>query len=102
MARAIWIGRDLPPILRDGEDYFVLSVDGQLYLVRNLCPHRGGPLKFGHVDDEGRIVCPMHYNAFAVETLLAQPTTVKLVEMSIDPGSPANVGVQMKSTKRSG
>ena len=53
MARVVWIGRDLPPIWRDGEEYFVLSVDEQLYLVRNACPHRGGPLKFGQVDDQG-------------------------------------------------
>ena len=81
MGRAVWIGRDLPPIYRQGEPYFVLSVDDQLYLVRNACPHRGGPLKFGHVDDEGRIVCPMHHTAFSAEVLLAQPTTVKLLEL---------------------
>jgi len=81
MSRDIWIGRDLPPIRRNGEDYFLLSVDGQLYLVRNACPHRGGPLKFGHVDDQARIVCPMHHNAFPVEVLLAQATTVKLLEL---------------------
>ena len=79
-ARNVWIGSGLPPIQRNGEDYFVLGVDEQLYLVRNACPHRGGPLKFGHVDDVGRVVCPMHYNAFTVESLLAQPTTVKLLE----------------------
>ncbi|MDP1632145.1 MAG: Rieske 2Fe-2S domain-containing protein [Caulobacter sp.] len=80
MAGAVWIGRDLPPIYRQGEAYFLLSVDDQLYLVRNVCPHRGGPLKFGHVDDQNRIVCPMHHNAYPVEVLLAQPTTVKLSE----------------------
>ena len=31
-----------------------------LYLVENLCPHRGGPLKFGSGDKACRIVCPMH------------------------------------------
>lgn len=76
----VWIGSGLPPIRRDGEEMFLLGVDEQFYLVRNACPHRGGPLKFGHVDDEGRIVCPMHHNAFTVESLLAQPTTVKLME----------------------
>lgn len=81
MSRAVWIGRDLPPIYRRGEEYFLLSVDEQLYLVRNACPHRGGPLKFGHLDDEDRVVCPMHHNAVPVETLLAWPTTVKLLEM---------------------
>lgn len=80
MARSVWIGSHLPPIRRGGEDYFLLGVDDQLYLVRNACPHRGGPLKLGHVDDEGRVVCPMHQTAFSVESLLARPSTVKLVE----------------------
>lgn len=80
MTRSVWIGSQLPPIRRGGEDYFLLCVDEQLYLVRNACPHRGGPLKFGHVDPEGRVVCPMHHTAFTVESLLARPSTVKLVE----------------------
>ena len=78
MATRAWIGQGLPPIWRDGEEFFLLGVDEQLYLVRNACPHRGGPLKFGHVDDQDRIVCPMHHNAFPVETLLAQASTIRL------------------------
>ena len=73
-----WIGRDLPPIWRDGESYFLLGYAGSIYLVRNLCPHRGGPLKFGHLKDD-RIVCPMHHNAFPIAALIAQPTTVTLM-----------------------
>lgn len=80
MGRTVWIGSHLPPIQRNGEDYFLLGVDTQLWLVRNACPHRGGPLKFGHVDDKGRVVCPMHHNAFTVESLIARPTTIELVE----------------------
>lgn len=33
------------------------------------------------MDDQARIVCPMHHNAFPVEVLLAQATTVKLLEL---------------------
>lgn len=86
MSGRVWIGRDLPPIRRGGEDYFLLGVDDRLYLVLNRCPHRGGPLKFGHVDDEDRLVCPMHRNALSVETLLAWPTTIALTEAPIDGG----------------
>lgn len=78
MTARVWIGQGLPPIWRDGQEYFLLGVDEQLYLVRNACPHRGAPLKFGRVDDGNRIICPMHYNAFPVETLLSQPTTLRL------------------------
>ena len=77
-AHSTWIGRDLPPIMRDGREYFLLSHDGQLYLIHNLCPHRGGPLKFGYVNENGAIVCPMHHNTYAVERLIARVTTLRL------------------------
>jgi nitrite reductase (NADH) small subunit len=80
MARDIWIGRDLPPIRRNGEDHFLLSVDQVLYLVPNRCPHRGGPLKFGYLDDAERIVCPMHGAAIPVDALIARPGTLRLTE----------------------
>lgn len=75
-----WIGRDLPPIMRDGRDYFLLSHRGALYLIHNLCTHRGGPLKFGYVDSNASIVCPMHHNAYPVDRLIARATTVRLIE----------------------
>ena len=75
---ATWIGRDLPPIMRDGREYFLLSHGGVLYLIHNLCPHRGGPLKFGYVDAQGAIVCPMHNNAYPADRLIARATTLRL------------------------
>jgi nitrite reductase (NADH) small subunit len=75
-----WIGRDLPPIYRDGVEHFLLAHAGQLYLVPNRCPHRGGPLKFGHINACGELVCPMHGNAFAIPTLLARPGIIRLLE----------------------
>jgi nitrite reductase/ring-hydroxylating ferredoxin subunit len=80
MSGRVWIGRELPPIRRNGEEYFLLSVDDRLYLAPNRCPHRGGPLKFGHVDGEDRIVCPMHHNAVPVETIIAWSETIALGE----------------------
>ena len=77
---ASWIGADLPPIWRDGEEYFLLAHGEALYLVANRCPHRGGPLKAGFINAEGAIVCPMHRNAFPIERLIAQPSTILLRE----------------------
>ena len=57
-----------------------MSHDGVLYLVANRCPHRGGPLKFGFVDDEDRIVCPLHNGVFPITALIALPTTIRLDE----------------------
>ena len=79
MTSETWLGRDLPTIWQDGEAYFLLGHAGSIYLVRNHCPHRGGPLKFGYVTPDAQIVCPMHHNAFPIATLIAQPTTVTLM-----------------------
>ena len=62
-----WIGHDLPPIRRGGEEYFLLGYQEALYLVPNRCPHRGGPLKFGFVDGEDRIVCPLHHTRMMID-----------------------------------
>jgi len=73
-----WIGTDLPPIVKSGVEYFLLSHRDQLYLVPNMCPHRGGPLKFGYINENEQIVCPMHHNAYSIERLIARDTTLKL------------------------
>jgi nitrite reductase (NADH) small subunit len=76
----VWIGRDLPPIWRDGVEYFVVSRDEELFLVPNRCPHRGGPLKFGYLNERNELVCPMHGNAFPIEFLLDGPGVRRLNE----------------------
>jgi nitrite reductase (NADH) small subunit len=76
-----WIGRDLPPIWRDGVEYFVVSRADELYLVPNRCPHRGGPLKFGYLNAHDELVCPMHGNAFPIEALLGGPEVRRLKEL---------------------
>lgn len=78
-----WIGRDLPPIRREGKEYFLVGHRGALYLIHNQCPHRGGSLKFGYIDAHNRIVCPLHHNAFSIERLIAQPSTLQLEESSV-------------------
>ena len=75
---SVWIGHDLPPIRQGGVEYFLLSADGELYLVPNRCPHRGGPLKFGRLNAAGELVCPMHGNAFSIASLIANPATRRL------------------------
>lgn len=75
-----WIGNDMPVIVRDGEEYFLLSYRNSLYLVRNRCPHRGGPLKFGFINERDEIICPMHHNAFPIAGLIAQASTILLTE----------------------
>jgi nitrite reductase/ring-hydroxylating ferredoxin subunit len=38
-----------------------------LFAVRDRCPHAGGPLHQGYLDDNGHLVCPWHRFTFCVE-----------------------------------
>ena len=40
---------------------------GRVSAVQAACPHAGGPLADGQVD-EGLLVCPLHLNAFDLRT----------------------------------
>ncbi|WP_131738790.1 Rieske (2Fe-2S) protein [Actinomadura roseirufa] len=41
--------------------YFVLDTDGRRLLVRDHCPHRGGPLSLARRTPDGRrLSCPWH------------------------------------------
>ena len=77
-----WIGSDLPAICRNGEEYFLLMYNDAFYLIKNQCPHRGGPLKLGFINERAEIVCPMHHNTFAIPDLIERSSTVRLHEMS--------------------
>lgn len=41
--------------------------NGELSAVDNLCPHRGGPLSEGWLED-GKVVCPWHAWGFNLHT----------------------------------
>lgn len=43
----------------DAELALFLGADGAVHAVSNVCPHRGGPLAEGFVDD-GVVSCPWH------------------------------------------
>ncbi len=38
---------------------------GDLRALSAVCPHRGGPIADGLIDDE-QVVCPLHGNAYAL------------------------------------
>jgi nitrite reductase (NADH) small subunit len=41
--------------------------DGSVRALSAVCPHRGGPLADGQIDNKV-LVCPMHLNAFDIRT----------------------------------
>ena len=52
----------------DGEMVAVFRLrDGSVRALSAVCPHRGGPLADGQIDNKV-LVCPMHLNAFDIRT----------------------------------
>ena len=51
----------------DGTEVAVVLLDGDLYALENVCPHQGGPLAEGKLED-GCVFCPWHGWQFDVET----------------------------------
>jgi nitrite reductase (NADH) small subunit len=50
-----------------GKMYCVANVGGEISVLDNVCPHRGGPLGQGMIE-EGYLVCPWHAWAFDAKT----------------------------------
>lgn len=51
----------------DGTQVAVIRHDDDVYALENVCPHQGGPLGEGRVED-GCVFCPWHGWGFDVET----------------------------------
>jgi|SRR5579883_738817 nitrite reductase (NADH) small subunit len=51
----------------------VANVAGTISVISNVCPHRGGPLGQGMIEN-GKIVCPWHAWAFDLKTGQAEHT----------------------------
>ncbi|MEV8510024.1 Rieske (2Fe-2S) protein [Actinoplanes sp. NPDC051475] len=52
----------------DGEMVAVFRLrDGSLRALSAVCPHKGGPLADGQIDNKV-VVCPLHLNAFDLTT----------------------------------
>lgn len=54
-----------------GRALCVAHVSGTISVLDGVCPHEGGPLGEGIVE-EGRVVCPWHAYAFDVRTGASQ------------------------------
>ena len=50
-----------------GKVLCIANINGRYAAVDNACPHRGGPLAEGSVED-GKIMCPWHAWAFDTMT----------------------------------
>ena len=50
-----------------GTTFCVARVDGDICVLDGICPHQGGPLGEGDIEN-GHVVCPWHAYAFDVHT----------------------------------
>ena len=64
----------------DGRRIALFNVQGTFYAIEDTCPHRGGPLSEGELED-ATVTCPWHGATFDVRTGAVT-------------GSPAKIDVQ--------
>jgi NAD(P)H-dependent nitrite reductase small subunit len=50
-----------------GHSIALFKSGGSIYAIDNICPHRGGPLGEGYLE-EGVVTCPWHAWTFDVKT----------------------------------
>jgi nitrite reductase/ring-hydroxylating ferredoxin subunit len=51
----------------DGNSIAICNVNGNYFAIQNMCPHRGGPVGEGEIED-GTITCPWHGFRFDLKT----------------------------------
>jgi nitrite reductase/ring-hydroxylating ferredoxin subunit len=49
-----------------GEPVALFNVDGHIYALSDMCPHQGGPLSEGFIQ-EGTVYCPWHAWPFSLK-----------------------------------
>lgn len=76
----------------------LFNVAGRFYAIENACPHQGGPLAEGFIED-AVVTCPWHAWCFDVTTgkmSLGDYSTVDAFDVQID-GSTINVSSEPRS-----
>jgi nitrite reductase (NADH) small subunit len=81
---------ELPPgrmaeVNHGAKTYVVCNVDGKLYAVEGICPHRGAALAQGALH-EHTIVCPWHAWEFDCRTGMGDCDNIATVPVTIDNG----------------
>jgi len=58
-------GRKL--IVVNNEKIVLFFLEGNVYAINAVCPHKGGPLEEGYISDE-ELVCPWHAFMYNIKT----------------------------------
>lgn len=71
-----------------GHTLCIANLNGTVCVLDGTCPHEGGPLAEGSIED-GRVVCPWHGYAFDLRTGAAQDDPdlkVQVFETTVENG----------------
>jgi nitrite reductase/ring-hydroxylating ferredoxin subunit len=51
-------------------DHKILLIhhEGEIYAIRNACPHMGSGFQKGEINEDEQIICPWHHSRFDLET----------------------------------
>jgi len=58
---------EVSEVSAEGRIFCVANLDGTIHVLNGECPHEGGPLGEGRIED-GRVVCPWHEYSFDLQT----------------------------------
>ena len=60
-------GKGIIILLPDGREVALFNVEGKIYGLDNACPHMGGPLGEGEIEDCS-VICPWHGWQFDIKS----------------------------------
>lgn len=60
-------GKGLIVNLPDGREVALFNIEGEIFALDNACPHMGGPLGDGEIEDS-TVICPWHAWQFNIKT----------------------------------
>lgn len=75
-------------VVVENREIALFNVDGQFYALDNTCPHSGGPLAEGWLDD-GTVTCPWHAWCFRLadgKMTLGDYASVDVFDVRIEDG----------------
>ncbi len=52
----------------NGQVVAIFNLEGTYYAIDNVCPHQGGPLGEGYLEENGVVTCPWHSWNFDIRT----------------------------------
>jgi nitrite reductase (NADH) small subunit len=61
------VGKAIVVRIPNGQEIALYNLEGEIYALENLCPHMGGPLGEGDIEDS-IVTCPWHGWQFDIKT----------------------------------